>query len=237
MEGSMQGLDDVEEYSQRLRAALGEDLSALILYGSRARGTGDAFSDTDLCVVVRHKGHDIQGKAREAVEGQSNYAVHITDEEEFRRALLAGDIFFKGEVLEKGMTLYDRSGFLSSIQQGLANAEPDFTAAERLHAERYANDVHALEYHLAAALERLKWAFADLTYQRLAQANVQPASVEQVPWLMRDDPELAAYAEDFEEAMRLNKAFQHRQIEYPFQEIKRLYGRLQQLKDESCATS
>jgi len=135
------------------------------------------------------------------------------------------------------MTLYDRNGFLSSIQQDLASSEPDFAAAERLHAERYANDARAREYHLAAALERLKWAFADLTYQRLAQGNVQPESVEQVGSLMRDDPELAPYAEDFEEVMRLNKAFQHRQIEYPFREIKRLYGRLQQLKDESCATS
>ena len=42
----------VEHLARRLRGRLGDRLAEVRLYGSRARGTGDARSDVDLAVVV-----------------------------------------------------------------------------------------------------------------------------------------------------------------------------------------
>lgn len=46
--------DAVLELAARLRARWGEDLVALRLFGSRARGEADAESDVDVAVVLEH---------------------------------------------------------------------------------------------------------------------------------------------------------------------------------------
>lgn len=95
----------VEHFASRLGDALGGDLRALWLYGSRARGTAHPESDVDL-LVIADGGRDLYGRiagdlSEEAAiaEGESpfTYSVHVHDTEwlQGRRAI---DSFFIQEV-------------------------------------------------------------------------------------------------------------------------------------------
>jgi hypothetical protein len=44
----------LREYLERLRAEVGDEISRVILYGSKVRGDFDAESDIDVCIVVRN---------------------------------------------------------------------------------------------------------------------------------------------------------------------------------------
>jgi predicted nucleotidyltransferase len=77
----------VERFASRLADALGGDLRALWLYGSRARGTAHPESDVDL-LVIADGGRDRYGRiagdlSEEAAiaEGESpfSYSVHVHD--------------------------------------------------------------------------------------------------------------------------------------------------------------
>lgn len=95
----------VERFASRLDNVLGDDLRALWLYGSRARGTAHPESDVDL-LVIADGGHDRYGRiagnlGEEAAiaEGESpfNYSVHVHDPKwlQERRAI---ESFFIQEV-------------------------------------------------------------------------------------------------------------------------------------------
>jgi predicted nucleotidyltransferase len=95
----------VEHFASRLDGELGNDLRALWLYGSRARGSAHPESDVDL-LVIAEGGRDRYGRlagdlSEEAAiaEGESpfNYSVHVHDPEwlQGRRAI---DSFFIQEV-------------------------------------------------------------------------------------------------------------------------------------------
>lgn len=77
----------VEHFAARLDNELGDDLRALWLYGSRARGTAHPESDVDM-LVIADGGRDRYGRiagdlSEEAAlaEGESpfNYSVHVHD--------------------------------------------------------------------------------------------------------------------------------------------------------------
>jgi len=95
----------VERLASRLDDVLGNDLRALWLYGSRARGTARPESDVDL-LVIADGGRDRHGRTAGDLgeeialsEGESpfNYSVHVHDPEwlQGRRRI---DSFFIQEV-------------------------------------------------------------------------------------------------------------------------------------------
>jgi predicted nucleotidyltransferase len=95
----------VERFASRLNDALGEDLRALWLYGSRARGTAHPESDIDL-LVIANGGRDRYGRiagdlseeaAIDKQESPFNYSVHVHDLE-WLRGRRAIDSFFIQEV-------------------------------------------------------------------------------------------------------------------------------------------
>ena len=95
----------IERFVSRLDRALGSDLRALWLYGSRARRTAHPESDVDLLVIAdggRDRYGRIAGDLSEQAaiaEGESpfNYSVHVHDPDwlQGRRAI---DAFFIQEV-------------------------------------------------------------------------------------------------------------------------------------------
>ena len=77
----------VERFASSLNDALGDDLRALWLYGSRARRTAHSESDVDL-LVIADGGRDLHGRTAGDLseeiafaEGESpfNYSVHVHD--------------------------------------------------------------------------------------------------------------------------------------------------------------
>ncbi len=77
----------VERFASRLDDVLGDDLRALWLYGSRARGTAHPESDIDL-LVIAEGGRDSHGRTvgdigeqAALAEGESpfNFSVHVHD--------------------------------------------------------------------------------------------------------------------------------------------------------------
>ncbi|HEY0317434.1 MAG TPA: nucleotidyltransferase domain-containing protein [Solirubrobacterales bacterium] len=95
----------VERFATRLGDALGSDLRALWLYGSRARGTAHVESDVDL-LVIADGGRDRYGRitgdlSEEAAiaedESPFTYSVHVHDPE-WLRGRRAIDSFFIQEV-------------------------------------------------------------------------------------------------------------------------------------------
>jgi predicted nucleotidyltransferase len=79
----------VERFASSLNDALGDDLRALWLYGSRARRTAHSESDVDLLVIAeggRNRYGRTAGDLSEGIalaEGESpfNYSVHVHDPE------------------------------------------------------------------------------------------------------------------------------------------------------------
>jgi predicted nucleotidyltransferase len=77
----------VKRFASRLNNVLGDDLCALWLYGSRARGTAHSESDVDLLVIADggrgRYGRTVGDLGEEAAiaEGESpfNYSVHVHD--------------------------------------------------------------------------------------------------------------------------------------------------------------
>jgi predicted nucleotidyltransferase len=95
----------VERFASRLEDELGDDMRALWLYGSRARGAAHPESDVDL-LLIADGGRDRYGRlagdlGEEAAiaEGDSpfNYSVHVHDPE-WLRGRRAIESFFIQEV-------------------------------------------------------------------------------------------------------------------------------------------
>jgi predicted nucleotidyltransferase len=95
----------VQLFASRLRDALGDDLRALWLYGSRARGEVHPESDVDLLVIAdggRDRYQRIAWDLSEevaAASGESpfSYSVHVHDREWLQRRREI-ESFFIGEV-------------------------------------------------------------------------------------------------------------------------------------------
>lgn len=95
----------VQLLASRLRGALGDDLRALWLYGSRARGEAHPESDVDLLVIAdggRGRYQRIAWDLSEevaAASGESpfSYSVHVHDREWLQRRREI-ESFFIGEV-------------------------------------------------------------------------------------------------------------------------------------------
>ena len=62
-------LELAREYSRRLREALGDDLVAVTLYGSRARGDAREGSDFDLIVRVQRSTAEVRDRVAEVDVG------------------------------------------------------------------------------------------------------------------------------------------------------------------------
>lgn len=97
--------ETVQRLASGLRKALGDDLRALWLYGSRARGEAHPESDVDLLVIAdggrdryQRLAWDLSEEAA-AASGESpfSYSVHVHDREwlQGRREI---ESFFIGEV-------------------------------------------------------------------------------------------------------------------------------------------
>jgi len=79
-----------QEYSAKVRAALGERIRDIILFGSRARGGNSKYSDYDVLIVVDKRDREIVKKIR-------RIAVEILDEHE----RLIGNVVYDVEEWER----------------------------------------------------------------------------------------------------------------------------------------
>ena len=79
-----------QEYSEKVRAALGERIRDIILFGSRARGDNKEWSDYDVLVIV-------DNRDREIVKEIRKLAVQILDEHD----RLVGNIIYDTEEWER----------------------------------------------------------------------------------------------------------------------------------------
>ncbi len=52
----------INEFSQRLRSLLGNHLKKVILFGSRARGDNNIYSDYDFLIVVENRNSEMKEK-------------------------------------------------------------------------------------------------------------------------------------------------------------------------------
>lgn len=85
--------ETVRSFAARLQGTLGEDLRALWLYGSRARGEAHAESDVDLLVIAdggRERYQRVAGDLSEEVaigagESPFSYSVQVQDLDWLRR--------------------------------------------------------------------------------------------------------------------------------------------------------
>lgn len=97
--------ETVQLFASRMRDALGDDLGAIWLYGSRARGEAHAESDVDLLVIAyggrdryQRIAWDLSEEAAVATgESPFSYSVHVHDLEWLRRRREI-DSFFIQEV-------------------------------------------------------------------------------------------------------------------------------------------
>jgi uncharacterized protein len=79
-----------QEYSKKVRSALGTRLKEIILFGSRARGQHKKYSDYDVLVVV-------DKRDREIVKQIRKIAVEILDEHD----RLIGNVIYDAKEWEK----------------------------------------------------------------------------------------------------------------------------------------
>lgn len=81
------------EYSEKVRAALGDRIREIFLFGSRARGKQKKYSDYDMLIVVDKRDREIVKKIRKI-------AVEILDEHE----RLIGNVVYDAEEWERKKT-------------------------------------------------------------------------------------------------------------------------------------
>ena len=115
-----QGIKDVgsvlllEEVVAALKQGLGDNLVAVVLFGSRARGEADEASDWDLLVIAHHLPERIfqrhlwlKGLLPDAWRGQAAILAKTPEEFEARLTSLFLDIALDGIVL------YDTGGYVT----------------------------------------------------------------------------------------------------------------------------
>jgi predicted nucleotidyltransferase len=112
-------------FTEILRKRLGENLHAVVLYGSVARGTAHAGSDVDLLVVTdAESAFDLVGEAAYEVDFATQFRTFLTpiefSREQLEHCLSAGDPFAE-RVLEEGKVLYD-DGTLKELHDRIVAA-------------------------------------------------------------------------------------------------------------------
>jgi predicted nucleotidyltransferase len=111
-----------EEFAQRVRSALGDQVDSIILYGSVARGEAKRDSDIDILVICQNPEIARRGlsQVRRDFDFERNYAVLISlidcTSEEFNKLRDIGSPFIQ-EVLHDGIILYDNGTFAEARER------------------------------------------------------------------------------------------------------------------------
>src|SRR5206468_10807052 len=82
--------DEVREGADRLIAALGDNLAALLWHGSWARGEQTAESDHDLIIVLRQVNDDLILAIQGLFADRSGWSTYIKSEKELRQYPITG---------------------------------------------------------------------------------------------------------------------------------------------------
>jgi hypothetical protein len=114
------------EFAQRVTSALGDQVDAMVLYGSVARGEAKRYSDIDILVVSAH--HDATrervSEICEELTYEHNYTFFISivhlSREELRWHTEVGSPFVRN-VVDEGVILYD-DGTFSGVREKAAAA-------------------------------------------------------------------------------------------------------------------
>lgn len=137
--------------SNAIVAALGQDLSALLWHGSRARGEANEESDYDMIVIVRRKTDDTLERLGGVFAGRPAWSAYIKTEEELRQYPMTGRLqFHHGLVVLHGSFTpppVTREGLLEDLRS---------TATNLSHEARY-RIVHGAAKREAAP-DRRAWA-------------------------------------------------------------------------------
>ena len=87
--------DEVREVADRLIAALGDNLAALLWHGSWARGEQTAESDHDLIIVLRQVNDDLILVIQGLFADRSDWSTYIKSEQELRQYPVTGRVQFQ----------------------------------------------------------------------------------------------------------------------------------------------
>ena len=108
----------------------GNEISAIVLYGSAARGEASRRSDIDILILADHPDRVRLhvAEVEEALDAENGYStflasVYLTPDE-FRHLVVAGSPFAEA-VLEDGIALYDNGAFRQVREHGFATGKRD----------------------------------------------------------------------------------------------------------------
>ncbi len=110
------------KFSARAQAALGDELSSVVLYGSVARRTAGPNSDIDVLVLTRRDGR-VRERLVEIAEGldfenrYETFVIPASMTPEHLERLAAGGFPFGASVVREGVVLYD-DGTFERIREG-----------------------------------------------------------------------------------------------------------------------
>lgn len=102
---------NARRFTELLRNRLGENLHAVVLYGSVARGTARADSDVDLLIVTDAElAFDVAGDIAYEIDFDTQFRTFLApiqlSLEQLEKCLSVGDPFSE-QVLKEGKVLYD----------------------------------------------------------------------------------------------------------------------------------
>ena len=229
-------MEIINKFDTEMRSIFGKKLKALILYGSHAYGTNDEFSDIDICVVIDNYNDDDSEKIKNTTDvfNGEKYFILAVNSEEFQKIIKSGDYFYRDEIVGKGKIIYEHDEYIKN-----AILEPiDTKMSESINSDRYKNDINGLEFNIHGTLERIQWCFMDIIQLKLAKEGKTPigleemASIALIPELRFQNKELAEYIDDFMKVFKLNKDYQHKKIDFPFDELSYFYNKLNNLEKD-----